>query len=278
MKKIVLVSILLVGCLVFWGMGKAEAVVWNLSDANSTLTVNDATSIGASQWNIDGFNNLFQYQYWYRVGNVAEQPITNLPLTSAQIFGTKLLTLVYQDPSVKVEVNYLLTGGAVNSHTSDMATTLVVTNKTQSSMDFHLFKYTDFDIYSNVGFDIATIKNVNTIRQSDQFSGFFEESVFTPQMDLWEIAFFTSLRDKLDDGNSDNLLNLTSPLAGGAAQFVTWATQWDRTIASGGSFTMSEDNNITEEQGKIPEPISLILLGSGLAGVGLYRRLRKPRG
>jgi len=29
---------------------------------------------------------------------------------------------------------------------------------------------------------------------------------------------------------------------------------------------------------KIPEPISLILLGSGLAGVGLYRRLRKPRG
>jgi hypothetical protein len=30
--------------------------------------------------------------------------------------------------------------------------------------------------------------------------------------------------------------------------------------------------------GKIPEPISLILLGSGLAGAGLYRRLRKPKG
>jgi hypothetical protein len=29
---------------------------------------------------------------------------------------------------------------------------------------------------------------------------------------------------------------------------------------------------------KIPEPISLILLGSGLAGAGLYRRLRKPKG
>ena len=46
-------------------------------------------------------------------------------------------------------------------------------------------------------------------------------------------------------------------------------------LAEGGQ-TSGDLNSTTT--GKVPEPMSLILLGGGLAGVGLYRRLRKPRG
>jgi hypothetical protein len=63
---------------------------------------------------------------------------------------------------------------------------------------------------------------------------------------------------------AQNYLNLTKDIAlnGGAS----WIAISDVT------------QQFSQTGGKVPEPISLILLGSGLAGAGLYRRLRKPKG
>lgn len=69
--------------------------------------------------------------------------------------------------------------------------------------------------------------------------------------------------------------NTTGAFAAGPGPFAIGIIA-DITHAGGTTHMSSFDTSLTS--GKIPEPISLILLGSGLAGAGLYRRLRKPRG
>ena len=72
MKKLALISLLIVGCLIFWEMGKAEANIWILTDSNSSVSIDDGSQAGVYNWTVDGHNNLFQMQFWYRVGNNPE--------------------------------------------------------------------------------------------------------------------------------------------------------------------------------------------------------------
>jgi len=283
MKKIVLVSILLVGCLIFWQMGKAEAANWTLTNLNSTVTVSDNTQAGVHNWTIDGSNNLFQMQFWYRVGNTPEASVNTLTLTSATpvMIGLEQrgVDLLYTDQQNRFSIDVLwgvLAGGSSGSFVSDLADTVKVSNLSGAPLDFHLFKYADYDLYGTIGGDVALISGANAIEQYDSVSGFTLDTIVNVY-NRWEIANYPLILNKLNDGVATNLANATSPLGPGD---VTWALQWDFTLASSGGgseFIMSEDNR-TQMSGKVPEPLSLILLGSGLAGVGLYRRLRKPKG
>jgi len=96
------------------------------------------------------------------------------------------------------------------------------------------------------------------------------ETVVTPAPLRTEVAVYgatLATLAKLSDASADNLDNSTGPL--GPAD-VTWALQWDVTVAPGGTVQISKDKNI------VPEPATLGLMGLGLVAA-VVTRVRKAR-
>jgi hypothetical protein len=81
------------------------------------------------------------------------------------------------------------------------------------------------------------------------------------------VGVYSATLATLTDTKADNLNDSTGP-AGPAD--VTWAFQWDVTVAPGSTVQISKDKNI------VPEPATLGLMGLGLVAA-VVTRVRKAR-
>ncbi len=279
------ISMKIIGCwlVVFFMLTvtpTAHAALYTLIDDNSTAVINDGLSTGMGTWTIDGTDHMLQQWFWYRVGNTAEAPIDTLVLivggvTDTNFDGNKdTLYLRYgndQDATqYTVEVRFTLDGASAGSGLSDIAEQITITNTGASSLDFHFFQYSDFDLGGDgAPNDTVQLINANTVRQSDP-DWTISETVVTPAADGFELDFFAITRDKLNDSAATTLGNASGAGPVGPGN-VTWAFQWDKTISAGGAFQISKDKNIT------PEPVTLGLLLGGLVLLKGFRRIKKER-
>jgi hypothetical protein len=90
--------------------------------------------------------------------------------------------------------------------------------------------------------------------------------VVTPAPSHHEANTFPTTLASLTDGNPTTL-NDNDTATGDA----TWAFQWDLTIAPGGSSIISKDKHISA----VPEPVSIMLLGTAM--LGLMHQIRRRR-
>ena len=265
MKKLLSRKILLMSLLLMLGgaLLPSLANAYVLTSGNSTATVTN-TQAGMYEWIVDRVDQMGQQWFWYRIGSTPERSIDTLALNSTFQLPN-LLQLNYSGASFDLGVTYVLTGGLLGSGTSDMAEIISISNTSNSTLDFHFFQYTDFDLRGHEG-DTVSISGGNTAKQVGQ--GIVTETANVPIPSRLEAALWPSTISKLNDGVASNLNNDAGPYTGDA----TWAFQWDFNLGPGGSFIISKNKHIST----VPLPGTMLLLGGGLLGlVGLGWRRRR---
>ena len=245
-----------------------------------------STIPGMFNWIVEGEDHMYQQWFWYRIGGQgAEESIDSLTRLGASTSNTNfnagddVLMLRYGDGDTAenstfwIDIRYSLMGGEPGEQSKSLiAEEIKVTNRTASTLDFHLFQYTDFDLSDSPDDDIVMIDpdHPNTVRQWEQAPHLTAtETVTTPVPSHFEIAPWSNTLDKLEDGVADDLDDL-----GGVVGYddVTWAFQWDFTVAGYGSSPLISKQKRLE---LLPEPVTVLGVFVGLAALGGYIRRRR---
>lgn len=264
MKRILLLAAATLGMAV----GASAQVV--LTNQNSTVTIDASqaaptVSAGMNSWLVEGANQLFQQAYWYRIGETGgEQLINRISAPTVNQASANTANIQYANTQLRVDITYVLIGGALGSGTSDVSEVTRITNLGPAPISFHLFEYDDFDLGANFADDRAELVNSSTIRQFDSLTNAMVGTVPVPSH--WQIAVSGPIFTSLTDNNPTTLTDSGSPFGPGDA---TFAFQWDVIINPNDTFLMSKNKLIDI----VPEPITLVSLGA--MGLLALRRRKK---
>jgi hypothetical protein len=253
-------------------VGPARATVYSLSEGNSTIAIDAGSQSGAYGWVVDGSNVLYQQWFWYGVGTSADASIDSLPLMGHLITtdlegDTTGLELKYGSATTfEIDIKYTLAGGAIGSHRSDVGEVIQIDNKESTPLNFHFFQYSDFDLNGLGSSDNVvlgpSVAGYGALQTSATGGPVLSETVATPAPSHVEANYYAYTLGKLNSGNPTTLDGVTAAGPGD----VTWAFEWDPTIAAGGSYIISKDKNISPSA--VPEPTAILGLGTILLLVG----------
>src|SRR6266566_3917483 len=175
---------------------QAQAIE-NLVNNNSTAQIDPNSQSGMFNWFVDGQNQLTQQWFWYRIGALGgESSINTISAPVITRPDAKTAYITYTGNGFSVEVDYVLTGLTAGSGQADIRESIRVHNSLDSTLAFHFFQYSDFDLGSTTGNDIVQLgkDNGGKFNEALQTDGtqFLSETGVTPGADHGEAALFNA--------------------------------------------------------------------------------------
>jgi MYXO-CTERM domain-containing protein len=275
--------------------GTAAGSLITLQDNNSTVTFDPASSAGVESWTVDGVNQLYQQWFWYRMGGSGQAAsIDTLGTATKTQYSANYATVSYTGTNgLAISVGYTLSGGAPGSGASDLGENISIQNTSQSSQTIDFFQYSNFVLLGsdNPTGDDVQFQNSNAVDQwKNGSSESLSETVITPkpndreagqtasQMASHDLGLPVTLNEFANPSFthlSDPNTNTTSPVLGPGD--MTWAYEWDKTLAPGGTLLISKDKQLSgvTPATPTPEPSSMALAMAGLLACFFWRRRRK---
>jgi hypothetical protein len=252
----------------------AFAASTTFSNGDSTVTLDPSSASGMSSWTVDGANVLNQQSFWFGIDTGAGwnpssiSAIASPVVSSPTVNGATTLSTTYTSPGVvSLQVVYSLLGGSALSGAADLSEQISIQNLSSSPVTFHFYQYADF-------------KNVGSVELTKNSRGYTDAFIQGGGISLNEnvdTGITTANHGetlppgvtlgKLTSGTHN--LQLTDNTIGGANN--TWAFEWDKTIAAGGTLLISKDLNVAGVT-PAPEPGTLSLISIGLIGLGFAKR------
>jgi hypothetical protein len=270
---VIAVSLVVLGCLgLSVRSAEADVLPFTIADNNATATIDATSGPGMSDWNVEGRHHMEQQWFWYRVG--AEGPEANisaLPLTKWVISDTdesganETLFLRYAVANFKIELTLLISGGTPGSGVSDISESIKIVNLSAQPLDFHFFEYCNLNLMGTAMDDSVVISNGNTATQTDG-PVTVSETVDVPRPSHYEAGIYPATLDSLNNDSATTLSDTDGSSIIGPDD-LTWAFQWDFTLAANGSYLFSKNKHM------VPEPATIALLALG--GLVLLKRKRK---
>ena len=263
------------GMLLLPGNGIAQIVTMN--DGGSSATIDLGSSAGMNNWSVLGQNQLNQQWFWYRTtDNGVAQPINTIGGLTYNTYGINgtinEVVATYQNSQLSIEIDYILSGGGVGSGNAYLTETIMAVNKdTGNPLHLNFYEYSNFNLLQSGNNSVSVFGAPGGYSHVTQTSGSTDltEAIVSPNANFAEAANFNQTLNEL---NTQAGLVLNGNTSAGPGN-VTWAFQWDQTIAAGGELDIFKDKNLSIAT--VPEPATTVLAVLGglcLAGWTVKRR------